>query len=308
MRAGRCALRRPAQAWGQGLSGEGSIPGTSRWDVLPRPSRSLQAPSRARWGEGAGVGGEGGREGAALPEAEQTAGPLPPGVLPARCPCQEMSDPPDASRPESEGTAALAPGGTETPHAIHEGSGEGPQGCGEVSRVTLGFESGPLEVSSVSRGRWWDLVDTRHRFPNTVRESHRTSAVAGISARLQAGRPPLPWERGCSRKHPRAPWLSAGIEPEETEGTRSPSAPNRRGAEAKRSLCGRTGLGAQRWTLAAGGGGGGRGADRAGCEGPGGSRARLGRGLEVFRAGPGLGAWRGRGFPQDSAFDCTRIA
>lgn len=145
--------------------------------------------------------------------------------------------------------------------------------------MTLGFESGPLEVSSVSRGRWWDLVDTRHRFPNTVRESHRTSGVAGISARLQAGRPPLPWERGCSRKHPRAPWLSAGIEPEETEGTRSPSASNRRGAEAKRSLCGRAGLGGQRWTLAAGGGG------------------RTGRGARGREgAEPGLGVvWRSSG-------------
>ena len=51
---------------GAGLSGESSIPGTSRRDILPQPSRSSQAPSGARCGEGAGVGGEGGREGGSL--------------------------------------------------------------------------------------------------------------------------------------------------------------------------------------------------------------------------------------------------
>lgn len=40
-----------------------------------------------------------------------------------------MSDPPDASRPESEGTAALAPAGTETPTPFTKGGGKDPKGA-----------------------------------------------------------------------------------------------------------------------------------------------------------------------------------
>ena len=45
-----------------------------------------------------------------------------------------------------------------------------PQGWGDGSGVTLGFESGPLEVSSVSSGRRGNL-DTSHPFLSTIRES-----------------------------------------------------------------------------------------------------------------------------------------
>lgn len=103
----------------------------------------------------------------------------------------------------------MTPGGTKDRHPIHGGREEGPQGWGEMSQVAPGFESGPAEVSSVSRGRRWDLGTPDTPIPQQQREGPRGQEVGvwGHPSRLQARRPPLPGETPPTAPRPvaRAP-------------------------------------------------------------------------------------------------------